>query len=426
MIRIIQRMLPVLVSAATVFADETGVVAKASARAEKTPVPATNAPSWQSDLSDLGVVLDPEATKRAMILASVQTVDAKAHIITSNAWQHVQDARSGWAMLGGFSVTVSNGQPVIAEAPDDGEASTNAVLAGDIIIGIGTNRIDRITLARALAMLRSDGATNQLLTIVRGSETNALDVPLSRQKLPVIETADLLPNGVGYIKVNGLFAGAGPDLVSRIRAWSETKQAGLVLDVRGAGGDDLASVAQVASLYAQGTQALFSYRDHHTNEVASFKASESRTVEMPLMVLIDGGTHGAAETLVAVLNHVARPSVLIGEATAGDFLLREAVELEGHQVYMATKVLNTADGLRYNGQFGVTPDLLLADGQATTHDYDPPENLLDRRQKIPEEAAIEAVRRRVRGDAALERAVDILIGLKTLHGGASEVSLPSP
>ena len=408
----------------TVQAGVTSMTAKATTDVVIAKT-STNRPAWQTDLSKMGITLDPETASRAMMLASVQTIDPKARIITEEAWTRMQDERSGWAITCGIRLSMSNGLPVIAAMDDTLDAITN-LLAGDCIIGIGTNLPERTTLPQAQAMLRTGAETNGTLLVQRDGVTNSVDVAFTRRKLPAIETAELLPNRMGYIKVNGLFTGSGPDLVSRVRAWSETEQHGLVLDLRGAGGDDLASVTQVASLYAQGTQALFTFKDHRTNDVAAYKAQESRTVEMPLMVLIDGQTHGAAETLAAALNHVARPALLLGEPTAGDFNLREAVKLDGELVYMVTRVLNTADGWRYNGQFGVEPDIVMGPGERSTHDYDPPENLLDRRQKAPEEAEVEAVRRRVRGDGLLERAVDILTGLKTLHGGEAEVSLPTP
>ncbi|MCO6401440.1 MAG: hypothetical protein J5I99_09465 [Verrucomicrobia bacterium] len=50
-----------------------------------------------------------------------------------------------------------------------------------------------------------------------------------------------------------------------------------------------------------------------------------------------------------------------------------------------------------------------------------PEPGPDRRAKLAEEATDRALRDRVRGDAALQRAVDVLLGLKALNIGVGSV-----
>ena len=84
-------------------------------------------------------------------------------------------------------------------------------------------------------------------------------------------------------------------------------------------------------------------------------------------------------------------------------------------------MLNTADGLRYTGQHGLDPAIPIGEREKDTRDYEPPVNLLDRRATLDVEARDAALRRRVRGDGALERAVDMLIGLKSLNKAPGEV-----
>lgn len=378
------------------------------------------APTWETTLADMGLTIDPESTTRAVMLATVQSFDAKARVVGEDEWTAIQHHRAGLVHHAGLRLSMSNGLPFVVAS-----TATN-VLSGDLLVEVGARRLERLSLPAAQRLLRADGATNLAMRLVRGGETSRVDIALERAPLPAIETAELLPNQVGYIKLNGLFPDVGREIVSQFRSWSETKRDGVVLDLRGAGGDNETCIVEIASLYAPGGSFLFAYRNLRNEEQQSFKATESRNIELPLMILVDRDTRGAAETLAAVLHHAARPSLLIGENTAGDFNLREAVPLAGQQVLMTTRVLDTGDGWRYNGQFGLTPDVVFAEAEQQTHDYDPPTNLLDRRQRLPVEERDAATRMRVRGDGHLERALDILTGLKTLNPTAGAVSLPQP
>lgn len=378
------------------------------------------APTWETQLADLGLTVDPESTTRAVMLATVQAHDPQARVMTEDAWAELQRQRAGHVYHAGARLSMSNGFPVIVAS-----ANTN-LLPGDLLVDVGTQRLERLSLPAAQKLLRAASATNLAIRVIRGGETNLIDIALERAPLPAIETAELLPNQTGYLKVNGLFPDTGREIVSQFRSWSETKREGIVLDLRGAGGDCDACIVEIASLYAPGGKFLFAYRNLRNEELQSFKATESRNIELPLMILIDRETRGAAETLAAVLHHAARSSLLLGEGTAGDFNLREAVALAGQHVFMTTRVLDNGDGWRFNGQFGLTPDVALAGAEHLTHDYDPPVDLLDRRQRLPEEERDATTRIRVRGDGVLERALDILTGLKTLNPPAAAVSLPQP
>ncbi|HMP97701.1 MAG TPA: S41 family peptidase [Kiritimatiellia bacterium] len=384
------------------------------------------APTLAKQLEALGLDVDLEQANRATTLAVVQTLDPQARIVTEEDWIALRDQREGWWYLPGFRITMSNGFPVIQDILPGSPAEAAGLLTGDVILETGTNRITRISLPEAQNRLRAVQAGDFNLRTVRGDATNRVTLTLVRLPQPAIETAELFPNHMGYIKVNGLYPGAGRDIVSQVRAWSETGRDGVLLDLRGAGGADTAAIVHVASLFAVGGQFLFAFRDHHHQDLEVFKATDGKPVTLPLMVLIDRDTRGAAEILAAVLNHVARTSLLIGETTAGDFNLREVVTLGGQPVYLATKVVDTADGWRYNGQFGVEPSVFIPEDQRDTHPYEPAVDPLDRRQRLEIEDRDAALRRRVRGDGVLERAVDIVVGLKSLHKGGGAVSSSDP
>ncbi len=380
----------------------------------------------QEQLASMGLTPDPATSARITTLALVQTADAFAREITAAEQDTIRLTREGLITRPGFRLGMTNGLPFIRDVETDSPAAEAGLLAGDVITGIGTNRLERIALPAAQRLLMVPPETTIALRILRGGTTSRVDVIPAPLPQPAIELAERLPNGIGYVKINGLFPGSGRDLVSHIRAWSETGQQGIILDVRGAGGHDDASIQQVAGLFAAGGQFLFAYRDHHQNEIASFRASESRTITTPVMVLIDRHTRGAAETLAAVLNHAAPSALLIGETSAGDFNLRDAVIIGDSLLYMTTRVLDTADGIRYNGQFGIAPAVNIPEHEQDTRDYDPLPDPRDNRERLAIEERDAAMRRRVRGDGILERAVDILIGLKTLQsvtGGVSSSKL---
>ena len=338
-------------------------------------------------------------------------------------FRSITNQRAGRVSSLGLRTSMTNGMPLVLDVAADSPAARAGIAAGDLITGIGTQRILRMSLPDAQQLL-APAAGAVTLRVVSATATNTLELTPAPWPQPAIETAELFPNQIGYIKLNGLYTGSGRDIISRIRGWAESSCQGVVLDLRGAGGDDLDAVAQTASLFTTPGQFLFAYRDYHQQDLESRRAAGGGSIDLPVMVLIDRHTSDAAEVLAAALAGASRSILVMGEPSAGNFLLRERVPLRDAYLLIATRVLDTADGRRYSGQSGLAPTLAVEGRQRDTHDYEPPDDLLDRRTQLDIEERDRALRRRVRGDGTLERAIDILIGLKTLNKGSGQVFSP--
>ena len=107
--------------------------------------------------------------------------------------------------------------------------------------------------------------------------------------------------------------------------------------------------------------------------------------------------------------------LLLGETTSGDLGLREFVTLPaGQTLRIATRKLVTVSGTTYDGTAGVIPDIHIPSEPAILSDYDP-EPVMGRRAVLTEEWEDRSLRQRTRGDQVLQRAVDILLGMRALN-----------
>ena len=143
-------------------------------------------------------------------------------------------------------------------------------------------------------------------------------------------------------------------------------------------------------------------------------------LRMPLMVLVDEETTGAAELLAAVLAGSVQGAMIIGRETAGDPLIREPVSLPtGGYALLAKRQIRTGDGTVYDGAGGVAPDVTITDAALDETVYEPEAPVLRKGKTLSdEEKEDKALRERTRNDTYLRRATDVLLGLKALGYGA--------
>lgn len=371
-------------------------------------------------LQDKGIQVDAPRAQRAVALALAQTVDPGAGIATREDEQHRRDEDAGRDFAAGVRLSVSNGLPVIVEVTPESPAAKAGLAPGDVIMAVESNAIELITLPDAAQALRGHQQRTIAIQYRNGKNgTNAARLSLELASIPPVECAETLPNGICYIKANGLFAGSGEAIAGTLRESAARNRNGVILDLRGAAGGDLASVKVIASLFTRDGEQLLTLRDRDDRELASVAAAGSKPLGVPVMVLIDSETRGASELLAAVLNDSVRGAMIVGRESAGDPLIREHVPLQsGDLLYVATRQVVTAGGGRYDGRKGVKPDVQAGGVAQPEYDAEP---VADRRALLDQEIRDFALRNRIRGDSALRRTVDILLGLKALNIGAEQI-----
>ena len=365
-----------------------------------------------------GLPLDEKAASRAVVEALIKVADPSSRIFTAEEVNLAKDRQQGFVYDVGLKVQATNGLPVIVEVADDSVAASAGIKVGEMIEKIGDQEILSGTGAQAVArMLRGD-KPGRVTVKIRDEKGVSRDVELerSRIKLQAVESAEDLPLGLCYLQLNGVFEGCGRDVVSSLRGWAESGRAGVVIDLRGADGMDLESVADIAGVFAESGAMLFAVRDMDNQDIGVYKAKAQTILGMPAMVLVDSKTVGAAEILAAVLSGSVRGAMLLGNVTGGDPVVRDWIALSsGESLYTMARRIVLADGHIYDGREGVKPDVVLSENAPAMPEFEPEAAPVNGREITEEEKQDKKLRERVKNDAALRRAVDVLLGLKALN-----------
>jgi carboxyl-terminal processing protease len=167
-----------------------------------------------------------------------------------------------------------------------------------------------------MRLLRGAPGTTVTLVVIRGNAAEPHDVTLTREVLPALPLSGTLVSGiVGYIRL-GEFTSGTPAALRKTIAQVQTGGAkALVLDLRGtARGPIEAGIEAARAFVASGTLALQDTRGADRQTVSA--AAGDGPITMPLAVLTDFGTAGAAELLTAALTGNKRAETL-GERTNG-------------------------------------------------------------------------------------------------------------
>ena len=171
----------------------------------------------------------------------------------------------------------------------------------------------------------------------------------------LISRVGLLDKEVGYVRVNRVAEGLASELASAVRGLNSTNVLkGLVLDLRFAAGSDFAAAAAAADLFVVRERPLLDWG------AGSARArSKADALTLPLAVLVNHDTAGAAEALAAVLRE-AGVGLLLGDTTAGRAMVMQEFTLkDGQRLRVATRLVKLGDGVELSVR-GVAPDIRVA------------------------------------------------------------------
>ena len=224
----------------------------------------------------------------------------------------------------------------------------------------------------------------------------------------MVQAVELWPENLAYLKVSGLEPGGGEEILAHIQ--SLNSRWGVLFDLRGGQGEDLESVAILAGLVRSQHEPLFIITDNRGIALTTNTVVGAYTKAPLLMILVDEGTSGASEALASVFK--GSPDVmLIGAVTRGDPCLHAWIPLPGgRRAWLATRKWKPFQGESVE-KGGVRPDIVVSalsgagnDGLAHTNKAD--------RVLSPKSESDRELMMRVAGDAVLQRATDVLLGIQ--------------
>ena len=156
----------------------------------------------------------------------------------------------------------------------------------------------------------------------------------------------------GYVRIGQVVGTTAQQVQSAYQQLSSSNRLkGIVFDLRFAGGDDYAGAAALADLFFATERPLLDYGQGLKKSTAKTNA-----FSLPLAVLVNRQTSGAAEAFAAVLRR-GDIGLVLGTNTAGKAMMGKEFTLKnGQRLWIATALLKLGEGQTFPAA-GLAPDI---------------------------------------------------------------------
>jgi carboxyl-terminal processing protease len=219
---------------------------------------------------------------------------------------------------------------ILATVPGS-PAEAAGVRTGDRLIAVDSEAVDVTHLDQVVRQLEGKPGTRVAFRIRRPGVRTPLVLEVVRGAIPASPAlaAAVLPGGVARVRVMRFFPGLADSVRREIVALRSAGSRAIALDLRGTVGGDLADGAALADLFLGAGKIVVVSRARPATESHTFADSTASPFDsMPLAVLVNGGTAGAAEVVAGALQDHDRAAVL-GSVTFGRGVTRSTFRLGG-------------------------------------------------------------------------------------------------
>jgi carboxyl-terminal processing protease len=346
-------------------------------RSESTDNPYNNLGVYSEVLSKIKLEYVEEPDMKAVTLGAIngmlESIDPYASYLNADQYKQYQKAKDVKKADIGLTLSKRFGYMSVIDALPGSPAAKAGLATGDVVESISNISTRDMPLAFAEILFQGDPGTTIEMSVLRARKSEAQKIELTRAIInyPAV-TAKLVtdqgPEPIGLIQTFTLVPGRVKEIAAKIQDLEKQGAKKFVLDLRHcATGPDEDGIA-LANLFLD--KGLITYTMGQKVSRENFDATAAKAItKLPLAVIVNRGTAGAAEIAAAALLDSKRAE-LVGERTYGDASIRKAIQMDdGSAVILSVAKYYSPSGVSIQDK-GVTPGTVQAEPEVASADDD--------------------------------------------------------
>ncbi len=242
----------------------------------------------------------------------------------------------------GIELGYEDGDIAVVVPLEGSPAKEAGVRAGDKIIAVDDVSIVGESIYKAVSLIRGDKGSEVVLTVVRDGASESKDITVVRDEItvPSINFEGMKEGDIAVVDVDRFTEASLEAWKSR---WTEVMDEvkennpkALILDLRGNPGGYFNAAVWAAGEFVDDGTLVAKQRNRDGQEFAFTVQRDGSLKDIPLVILVDGGSASASEILAGALQHYER-AYLIGESTYGKGTAQEIINFpDGSSLHITT------------------------------------------------------------------------------------------
>jgi carboxyl-terminal processing protease len=330
----------------------------------------------------------------------LESLDSNSAYMSADDYKAYKDHKSQGKADIGAAVSKRFGYADVVAVLPDSPAAKAGIEETDIFESIEGRSTRDMSLPEIRNLLAGPSGTTVNVEVVHARRAEPQKVAITREVVSIPPVTDkLMDDGIGYVKAEALTKGKAQDIAAKIKALEKSGAKKILLDLRNcAEGDENEGIA-VANLFLN--HGAITYLQGQKFPRESFNADPAKAItNLPVAVLVNRGTAGAAEIVASAILENARGDI-VGDKTFGDGSVVKTFDLpDGGALILSVAKYYSPSG-KVIQDVAVTPNVLVADED---------DNVAPDDEEEPPSTPQDEVKPRNTPDDQLNKAVEVLKG----------------
>ncbi len=308
---------------------------------------------------------DEQTLLRAAINGMLTSLDPHSGYLDPKMFEDVQEDTSGQFGGLGIEVTMEEGVIKVVSPIDDTPAARAGVLANDFIVELDGKNVQGMALDDAVKLMRGPIGSKIKITVIREGATEPLYFELARDVIAQRVVRYTMEGDVAVLRLARFTEQAYPGIQKAIKDIYEERKGvapkGLILDLRNNPGGLVDQAVYVSDAFLkQGAVVLT--RGRNEDEATRYDAKpddlDAKLADVPLIVLINGGSASAAEIVAGALQDHKR-ATLLGTRSFGKGSVQSIINLGPDGGIRLTTARYYTPSNRSIQAAGIAPDIVI-------------------------------------------------------------------
>lgn len=280
--------------------------------------------------------------------------DPYSQYYTADEFQTLKEQTSGSFVGIGVYIGVNkeNNKITIISPIEESPAAKAGIKSGDVVTKVNGNSIESKTVDEVIKEIKGKENTDVKLTVER--ENKELNFNITRQTIVTKSVSNkVMDNNIGYLRITSFDENTYKEFEQNLSELKSKGIKGLVIDLRDNPGGLLDVCVDIADdLIGEGT--IVYTKDNSGNK--EYYKSDKNELDMPMAVLINGGSASASEILTAALVDNGK-AIAVGETSFGKGLVQSVKGLKDGTGYKLTTAQYFTPNGDYINEKGITPKI---------------------------------------------------------------------
>jgi len=273
--------------------------------------------------------VDTPKLVEAAIKGILNELDPHSVYIDAERLQAVEESFRGDFEGIGIEFQVIDDTLIVVSPITGGPSEQLGILSGDRIIKIENESAIGITNETVREKLRGDAGTKVKVTISRYGIEKPIEYTITRDKIPLysVDTHLIIDKNVGYVSISRFSNTTTNELTDALIDLKQKGMERLILDLRSNPGGYLNQAVKIADIFISGKKKIVYTKGRKEEFDEVFNASlESDYENMPLLILVGGGSASASEIVAGAIQDWDR-ALIVGTTTFGKGLVQRQYTL---------------------------------------------------------------------------------------------------